>query len=140
MIAKNLQKLKTIKEEIKKAIIDKGGNVGDTFADYPGAIRKLEEMQINVKDAGIKFGHSSFTEIPGIYDFCDVTDASQMFLNSNITSLKNFNAENIEDFTSAFYGCRNLVDISNLKISSATTCMYRTFDGCYNLPSIDVSK
>jgi hypothetical protein len=53
-----LNKLLKTKEDIKKAIQNKGGNVGDVFDEYPAAISNLDAGKISIKETGIKFGKS----------------------------------------------------------------------------------
>lgn len=77
-----LNKLLKTKEDIKKAIQNKGGNVGDVFDEYPAAIKGLKSGRINVKDAKLKFQGSlfdDFNEINDHFDFTGVEDMSSMF-------------------------------------------------------------
>lgn len=64
--ADKLNKLLETKEAIKQAIIDKGGTVGDVFADYPTAIQNIEgggggSLAIPI---GIRFGYSTVEKFP----------------------------------------------------------------------------
>lgn len=58
-----LDKLLKTKEDIKKAIKNKGGNVGDVFDEYPVAIKNLKAGSFTVP-AGMKFGYSTIEELP----------------------------------------------------------------------------
>lgn len=68
--ADKLNKLLETKEAIKQAIIDKGGTVGDVFADYPAAIQNIQSGGSGtfVVPEGIKFAYSSVEEFPGNLD------------------------------------------------------------------------
>lgn len=122
-IADKLQTIQNIKENIKTSINNKGGNVGDDFTQYSTAIDGLSigggVTKINVAEAGIKFGNSSFNEIPEYFDFKGITNMNNMF-----------------------DGCGNLQNIPLIDTSNVTT-MYLTFNNCGNLqtiPLIDTSN
>lgn len=79
-----LNKLLKTKEDIKKAIQNKGGNVGDVFDEYPAAISKLKSGRVSVKDLGLKFGYSTanLDDIVNNFDFTGVEDFEYMFYTS----------------------------------------------------------
>lgn len=135
-----LNKLLQTKKDIKRALEDKGVKVGDVFAEYPDAIKDLSTTKINVADAGIKFAYSTFEEIPSIYDFSDVTDASQMFNSTKLKTTKGINLENVIDFTSTFYNCYELEDISDFKVTNSADDLYRMLEGCRSIRTIDFSN
>ena len=63
--ADKLSKLLETKEAIKQAIIDKGGAVGDVFAEYPTAIQNIQTGSGPfVVPAGMKFAYSDIEEFP----------------------------------------------------------------------------
>ena len=69
--ADKLNKLLETKEAIKQAIIDKGGTVGDVFADYPAAIQNIQGGGGScrlVVPQDLMFGYSSITEFPEDWD------------------------------------------------------------------------
>ena len=71
--ADKLNKLLETKEAIKQAIIDKGGTVGDVFADYPTAIQNIQSGSGTfVVPAGMKFAYSDVTEFPEDWDWSEV--------------------------------------------------------------------
>lgn len=158
-----LNKLLKTKEDIKKAIQNKGGNVGDVFDEYPAAIKGLESGNINVADNKIKFAYSTFTEIPKKFDFSTVEDASYMFYSGDLKgSVKIDFAPN--NLLQAFYNCKKLTDvdfdwtnvdnfsyafantaISDLKIGKCqpTNISYMLYDTCVpevDLTNMDLSK
>lgn len=123
-IAENLQAIQDIKQDIKTAIENKGVDMSNTpFSDYSTKIDEITSgtapVKINVKEYGIKFGNSTFTEIPVVFDFSNVTDMSNMF-----------------------YYCQKLTTIPQFDTSKATNMGYM-FQDCTNLQSIpllDCSK
>lgn len=69
--ADKLNKLLETKEAIKQAIIDKGGTVGDVFADYPTAIQNIQGGGSGtfVVPAEMKFAYSeTLEEFPEDWD------------------------------------------------------------------------
>lgn len=69
--ADKLNKVLETKEAIKQAIIDKGGTVGDVFAEYPTAIQNIQGgggSGTFVVPADMRFGYSNFTEFPEDWD------------------------------------------------------------------------
>ena len=99
--------------------------------------------KINVKEAGLKFGESTFTEVPEWADFKDVTDMESMFYNcSNLQTIPLINTSNVSDMDNMFYYCSNLQTIPLIDTSNVIT-MKGMFSQCGNLqtiPSLDTSK
>lgn len=98
-------------------------------------------IKINVKESGIKFGHSTFPKVPDFYDFSTVTDMSNMFSNCNITSIS-LDMSKVTNFDRTFYECGNLKTVSLLN-TSKVTAMNETFGFCTklsNFPPIDTSS
>lgn len=130
-----LDKLLKTKEDIKKAIKNKGGNVGDVFDEYPVAIRSLDSGNIDVASNKLSFGYSKFTELPKRFDFSGVEDASGMFYKSNLKDTKiNFAPTTM---TETFVGCVNLrnVDFDWTNVND----LYYTFHNS-NLEKISIGK
>ena len=123
--------------------------------------------KINVKEAGIKFSYSTFTEAPEWADFYGVTDMENMFYfcknlktiphidTSNATNMSNMfgncdhlqtismtDTSNVIDMSKIFFSCGDLQTISLLNTSNVTGMSYM-FYHCYSLqtiPSLDTSK
>ena len=99
--------------------------------------------KIDVAANGIKFGNSTFSEIPDIYNFENVTDMGNMFRGcSSLTTIPEINTSNVTDMGYMFYNCENLTTISPIDTSNVTS-MYSMFDGCVNLttiPPLDTSN
>ena len=70
--------------------------------------------QIDVAAEGIKFGYSTFEEVPDIYDLSKVTDASYMFSASKITKFPNLPWNNIVNAGVVFSTCQKLVGDVNI--------------------------
>ena len=123
--------------------------------------------KINVKEAGIKFSKSTFTEVPEWADFEGITDMARMFSNcknlqtipmidtsnaytmnsmfANCDHLKTISlidTSNVSDMQNMFKQCSDLQTIPQLNTSNATGMSY-IFWSCYSLqaiPSLDTSK
>ena len=99
--------------------------------------------KINVKDAGIKFAYSTFTEVPEWADFEGITDLSYMFYTcSNLQTIPLIDTSNVTNMGNMFYRCRNLQTIPPIDTSKVTN-MNSIFYYCQNLqsiPQIDTSK
>lgn len=70
MITDSLKKLKQIKEDIKAAIIKKGGDVNDNFVSYAGSISKIPTDKFIVPE-GMKFSQSTIEKFPENYLWSD---------------------------------------------------------------------
>ena len=118
--------------------------------------------KINVKEAGLKFGYSTFTEVPEWADFNGVTDMEGMFVyctnlqtiplidTSNVTAMMNtfawcinlqtipeIDTRNVTDMRYMFYECSNLQTIPQIDTSNVTN-MWHMFDNCRNLQTIPI--
>lgn len=137
-----LNKLLKTKEDIKKAIQNKGGNVGDVFDEYPAAISNLDAGKISIKETGIKFGESDWEEIPDRFDFSGLEDWSELFYeNFKLNKIDlNFNATPTS-MHSTFHSCISLnkIDLSKWDLSKNTN-LYATFDSCTNLQELNLGK
>ena len=92
--------------------------------------------KINVKEAGIKFSDSTFTDVPEWADFYGVTDMSEMFEScNNIQTIPLIDTSNATNMYNMFYNCRNLQTIPLLNTSNVTD-MYSMFQNCRNLQTI----
>lgn len=113
--------------------------------------------KIDVAAEGIKFSYSTFEEVPEIFDFSNVTDASHLFFHSNIKSAPNIPEDNITLASSIFSYCNNIETIelylpectdivefafgSNSLKSASISCpkvssLYRIFSECKILTDI----
>lgn len=161
-IADKLQTIKTIKENIKTSINNKGGNVGDNFNEYATAIDNISaggSSKISIKDIGLKFGNATFTEVPENFDFSGIKDLSEMFYNcKNLTHIPEMNTENVttmyrmcygtkiktipllntsnvKDISQMFYACKKLETIPAIDTTNVTS-MGSLFASCTNLTTV----
>lgn len=99
--------------------------------------------KINVKEAGLKFGQSTFTEVPEWADFEGVTDMSNMFNScNNLPTIHQIDTGNVTNMESMFRYCYKLQTIPLLDTSNVTN-MSHMFYYCQNLqtiPMIDTSN
>ena len=145
--ADKLSKLLETKEAIKQAIIDKGGTVGDVFADYPTAIQNIQSGSGTfVVPAGVKFAYSTFKEFPENFDWSEieqVTDASNLFYNCrSLTTVPKLKFNDLRN-TSYMFSYTNItdVDVSEWNTSNLKT-MNNMFDNSKisTIPPIDFSN
>lgn len=79
---------------------------------------------IDVGENGLKFGYSTFTEIPSIFDFSNVTDMEGMFSYCySLTSVPEFDTSKVINMEGAFRNTQSLnsipqFDTSNVKYMS----------------------
>ena len=160
--ADKLNKVLETKQAIKQAIIDKGGTVGDVFAEYPTAIQNIQGgggSGTFVVPAGIKFAHSTVEEFPEDWDWSEVekiTDGNYLFqyceklkeapsinfvnLNSTsnmygytkISTVPSIDTSKVTQMVEMFAYCSNLTEVKDLDTSSATN-INGLFSGCSKL-------
>lgn len=140
-IADKLQTIKTIKENIKTSINNKGGNVGDNFNEYATAIDNIStggSSKISIKDTGLKFGNATFTEVPENFDFNGVTDYSYMFENcQNLTKAPaGINTTNTKNLSYMYDRCYKLTT-AEVDLTNATNTSYM-FRECGNLSNLKI--
>lgn len=92
--------------------------------------------KIDVAATGIKFGYTTLTEIPDIFDFSNVTDMYAMFYHCDkLTTIPLLDTSNVTTMESMFGHCSKLTTIPLIDTSNVTT-MLRMFIGCKLLQSI----
>ena len=99
--------------------------------------------KINLQKTGLKFGYSSFTEVPEWVDFEGVTDMYSMFQEcGNLQTIPQFDTSKVTNMDHMFYNCNKLQTIPQFDTSKVTNMGYM-FYNCRNLqtiPLIDTSK
>lgn len=99
--------------------------------------------KINIQKYGIKFGNSTFKEVPEWADWEGITIMRSMFdACQNLESIPLIDTSNVTDWYQAFYNCSSLVEMPLLNTSNATNLSY-LFTGCsrlVNIPNISTSK
>ena len=171
-IAENLQTIIDIKDDIKTAIENKGVTVGDaSFSEYAGKIDSIESgsTSVNVGALKLKFGNSTFREVPDVFDFSNlrsgncynlfkdctnltsvplfdtslISDVDNMFNGcTNLTTLPLYDFSNVSSLEYTFYECKSLTSVSLFDMSNVTDAMFAFF-GCTSLqtiPQFDLSK
>lgn len=141
-ITDKLQTIKTIKENIKTSINNKGGNVGDNFNEYATAIDNIStgggSSKINVAESGIKFGNATFSQVPTNFDFNGVTDYSYMFENCGNLSVQptGIDTSKSVNLSSMYDRCYNLTT-AEVDLTNATDTSYM-FRECGNLSNLKI--
>lgn len=174
-ISENLQTIINIKADIKTAIENKGVTVGDAgFGEYASKINSIEaggsgSISVDVGTLGIKFGNSTFTEVPDVFDFSNLkyntcynlfkecenlvstpmfdtsvtTNADNMFRGcTSLTSIPLYDFSNVSSLQYTFYECTSLTSIPMFDTSNVSLTSYAFF-GCTSLqtiPQFDLSK
>ena len=76
------------------------------------------DKKISVKDNNLRLGGSTFTAIPDVFDFSQVTSMNNMFNNctylSDISLVSDWDTSNVTEMSYMFNSCSNLVDITPL--------------------------
>lgn len=145
-IAENLQTIIDIKADIKTAIENKGVTVGDSsFTDYPTLINNIPQentgggtpTKIDVAATGIKFGNSTFTEIPDIFDFDGgIIDMSYMYYNCRkLTSISPLNSSNVLNMNWMCNGCESLTILPQFNTAKVSEMAY-FLGNCFSLQSV----
>ena len=119
------------------------GNIkeGVTILGVEGTLK--EETGVFVVPKGMKFGNSTFTEVPSNLDTSNVTDMTQLFYNCRyITTIPLLDTSNTWAMPNMFSLCSELTTIPQLNTSKVSD-MNSMFNGCTSLtsiPLIDTSK
>ena len=99
--------------------------------------------KINVGELGLKFGNSTFSTVPDIFDFSKVTDTKSMFYGcKNLLSIPQFDTSKATDMGHMFYFCTSLQSIPLLNTSNVTY-MGSVFQDCRvltTIPQLDTSN
>lgn len=101
------------------------------------------QPKVDIAEIGLKFGWSTFKEMPEIFDFSNVTDMSDMFKNTQLNTLKGIDFSNIQYMNGAFYACGNLTNLDYFTPSKSLLYMNNAFDSCGSLriiPNLDLSS
>lgn len=145
-VAENLQAIIDIKDDIKTAIENKGVDMNNTtFGDYANKIGEISGGvgKIDVGAMGLKFGNSTFTTIPDVFDFSNVIDISSMFENCvDLTTITELNTFNCITYKYMFYNCFNLITIPLIDCTNAAKddiqgfSMFSIFTDCSELVNV----
>ena len=117
--------------------VTKNGQYGDGKTLYKTINVNVNAVpKINVKEAGLKFAYSTFTEVPEWADFNGITDMAHMFDNcTRLETIPLIDTSNATNMSYMFYTCVDLQTISLIDTSNVTN-MESMFSFCYNLQTI----
>ena len=94
-----------------------GGLARQINVNVPPVIVEVDK-KISVKDNNLRFGNSTFTAIPDVFDFSQVTDMTFMFNNctnlSDISLVSDWDTSKISNMSYMFNSCSALEDITPL--------------------------
>ena len=127
-------------ESLPSLVVNENGTYEGAYKDIE--VNVPQTAKISVKDSGIKFGNSTFTTIPDVYDFNGVTNMRYMFCYcENILTIPYIDTSNVTDMYYMFQGCSKLETIPSIDTSKVQT-MYRMFSdtAISSLPEFDCSS
>ena len=95
--------------------------------------------KIDVAAEGIKFGYSTFEEVPEVFDFSNVTNSYNLFYhNNNLKSIpKSFDINSQRQLNGTFDGCTSLVADLVLK-NSVNEGIYQGFNECESIKTVEI--
>ena len=99
--------------------------------------------KVNIQKAGLKFGQSTFTEVPEWVDFEGITNMEYMFnYCTNLKTIPQLDTSNVSNMSNMFKGCHNLQTIPLLDTSNVTNMNYMFYDcdSLQTIPLIDTSN
>lgn len=130
-IAENIQTLRSIKSDIKNAIIQKGGSVTDAFGGYAQAITNLPSGG----GGGTEFEDGLVTRTLSVYSNDRVSVVENYIFTNNyrLSSVNLLNCKSIGDY--AFSGCGALVSVN---LSNCISVGRNAFAYCSKLPYINL--
>ena len=146
-IATKLAKLKTIKQDIKSALEEKGQTPSNVFSTYANNIRAIETGGGNTlktlldatkssKNLFSGYNGTSVNDLISYNDTSNVTDMGSMFYRcTNLTTIPLLDTSKVTSMNNMFYGCSKLSTIPLLDTSKVTS-MDNMFYNCYNLTTI----
>ena len=129
-----LNTLKTVKNNIKNSILQRGGEIYGGLNTYSQSINELESSTNTLVD-GTKFKESTISSFPAM-NTSEMTDMSEMFYNcNNITTIPQLDTSNVTNMNKTFGRCIKLTTIPLLDTSNVTD-MGGMFEVCAELESI----
>ena len=98
------------------------------------------QPKVDIAKYGIKFGRSTFAEVPDFYDFSNVTDMGYMFNDCGaLQTLPLINTSNVTYMQGMFRYCSSLQTIPLIDTSNVTymNSMFETCGSLQSLPELD---
>ena len=99
--------------------------------------------KINIQETGLRFGDSTFTDVPEWVDFEGITDMSSMFrFCSSLQTIPEIDTSNVTDMSALFYYCMRLQTIPQLNTSNVTNMddMFNTCQELQTIPQLNTSN
>lgn len=94
------------------------------------------QEKIKVGESGLKFANTTFTEIPEVFDFSDVTNLVDMFRNcSSLTTAPQMDTSQVANMDRMFYYCTSLTSVPEMDTSKVTN-MQSMFYECRLLTTV----
>ena len=133
--------------ELLEVVHNGGYSFTENIPIYPkGELYKTVNVnvipKINVKEAGLKFGYSTFKEVPEWVDFEGITNMNRMFSNcESLQTIPLINTSNVTDMGYMFNECTGLKTIPLLDTSNVTNFRYFLYRSkITELPQFDLRK
>lgn len=92
--------------------------------------------KIDVAVEGLRFGYSTFEEVPEVFDLSNVTDLSYMFAQCRFQTFPNINFGNIVSSALAFSACQYLSAEIDIEAPLLTGPAYQMFQYCPKIKTI----
>lgn len=113
---------------------------------YEGAFKDIlvdvpQTAKISVKESGIKFGNSTFTTVPDVYDFNGIIDMSYMFADcGNLQTIPPINTSEVTNMSYMFYysGIKYIPYMDTRKVTTMNRMF--SYSGIESLPEFDCSS
>ena len=94
------------------------------------------QAKIKVGESGLNFSNTTFTEIPEIFDFSDVTDMSYMFQDcTSLTTVLQMDTSKVNNMSYMFQGCTSLTTVPEMDTSKVNN-MSGMFWDCTSLTDL----
>lgn len=113
---------------------------------YEGAYKNIEvnvpqTAKISVKESGIKFGNSTFTIVPDIFDFSGVIDMSYMFADcGNLQTIPPMDTSEVTNMSYMFYysGIKTIPAIDTRNVTNMNRMF--SYSNIESLPEFDCTS
>ena len=126
--------VRAVTKDIDNNIIPENIKEGVAILGVEGTLK--EETGVFVVPPDMRFGNSTFTEVPSYLDFSNVTDMYALFSNCrSLISISHLDTKNVTNMSSTFSNCRSLISIPYLDTQNVTN-MNSMFFYCGELTSI----
>ena len=133
--------VRAVTSSIDDNIVSNNIREGVTILGVEGTLK--EETGVFVVPPDMRFGNSTFTEVPSYLDFSNMTDMYSLFANCrSLISIPYLDTKNVTNMNSMFFYCGELTSIPPMDTSNVTNT-FQLFYNCKKLvtiPPLDTSK